>query len=84
VCDVTFVFTIDDGKCYSMGEGTEGQLGVGKVVQLSYMPQLMEMQSHGSEVKQIALGASHTLILLESGRVLACGANKSGQLGIGM
>ena len=36
-----------------------------------------------SEVLDIALGGRHTLILMKSGEVLACGHGRNGQLGVG-
>ncbi|MCC8166402.1 MAG: hypothetical protein LIQ31_09670 [Planctomycetes bacterium] len=38
-------------------------------------------ERYSPDIKQVAVGWSHTLILLNSGRVLSCGNNNSGQLG---
>ncbi len=36
---------------------------------------------HSSHIKQVSCGFCHTLILLETGKVLSCGYNEKGQLG---
>ena len=38
----------------------------------------------GCPCKANSLGFSHTIILLEEGKVMACGDGKKGQLGLGM
>ena len=43
----------------------------------------MEVAALGRDNAQIAAGSYHTVVLKADGRVMACGANGSGQLGDG-
>ena len=74
------------GKVYSWGEGTYGQLGLGKFVNESSPAEMnipTVLGSSNSKVRQINAGYKHCGLVTEEGQLLLCGANKEGQLGIG-
>src|SRR5262245_4147890 len=70
-----------DGKVFSFGMNDYGQLGLGEECKLGNKfkeePQLIKYLDN---VKQIACGAYHSLILTENRRVMAFGMNNFGQL----
>lgn len=69
----------NQGALFMWGAGDSGQLGTSKKEN-----ELLPVKLEGVErVQGIALGAVHSLILSETGRVLATGGNSFGQLGIG-
>ncbi|XP_076173074.1 HECT and RLD domain containing E3 ubiquitin ligase 4 isoform X2 [Ptiloglossa arizonensis] len=76
------VFLTLDGRVFTCGEGSYGQLGHGRDSKEILPRQVMELM--GSTVTQISCGESHTLALVPSrGRVYAWGLGRSGQLGNG-
>jgi alpha-tubulin suppressor-like RCC1 family protein len=69
-----------DGKAWSWGLNTEGQVGDGSGASTRSVP----VQVPGlAGVTAVAAGGRHTLVLLADGSVRAWGANDSGQLGDG-
>ena len=71
-----------DGRLFAWGRHNDGQLGVSGANTDRTSPVLVP--NFGlSRVKAVAAGDNHTLVLLADGKVLACGANSSGQLGDG-
>ena len=71
--------TARSGDVYAFGWNIYGDLGLGDM-DTRYIPTKIENLSN---VKAIAAGEHHTLILLENGDVYASGVNLSGQLGLG-
>ncbi|KAI0562536.1 secretion-regulating guanine nucleotide exchange factor [Gracilaria domingensis] len=67
------------GRSYSWGSGRHFQLGLTRPDD-QYEPVL---SSHSLNVKKIAHGATHTLILTTGGTIYAVGENERGCLGIG-
>jgi alpha-tubulin suppressor-like RCC1 family protein len=62
------------------GDNREGQLGAGKTRAKSATPLRVALPA-GTRVTQLAAGEEFTLALTAAGRVLAWGANSSGELG---
>uniref|UniRef100_A0A2C9JH74 HECT domain-containing protein n=1 Tax=Biomphalaria glabrata TaxID=6526 RepID=A0A2C9JH74_BIOGL len=70
-----------DGRVFTFGAGTYGQLGHGSCNNEILPRQVIELS--GSEVSQIACGRNHTLALnAKSGRLYAFGLGGVGQLGL--
>lgn len=67
----------------SWGSNSFGQLGLGKDIQSQPQPALVYHLT-GEAVIQVSAGATHTMILTLPGLVYCCGANQSGQLGLGL
>lgn len=65
------------------GANSHGQLGLGHVSELCETPQKLSCLPFDAErLKKIAGGGSHTLLLLDDGRVFGCGWNHKGQLAL--
>ncbi|XP_076460072.1 putative E3 ubiquitin-protein ligase HERC4 [Babylonia areolata] len=78
--DHTAVLTLD-GRMFTFGAGSYGQLGHGNSEDVIVPRQVMELS--GSEVTQIACGRRHTLAhVSNSGRLYSFGLGGSGQLGL--
>ena len=74
------------GKVYSWGEGTYGQLGLGKFVNETRPTEMLlptVLGSSNPKIRFINAGYKHCGLVTEDGQLLLCGANKEGQLGIG-
>ncbi|KAI8797509.1 E3 ubiquitin-protein ligase HERC4 isoform X1 [Biomphalaria glabrata] len=70
-----------DGRVFTYGAGTYGQLGHGSYNNEILPRQVIELS--GSEVSQIACGRSHTMAFVpKSGRLYTFGLGGSGQLGL--
>jgi alpha-tubulin suppressor-like RCC1 family protein len=69
----------DDGKVYSAGLNSAGQLGLGNDYNKSSFTKVTSL----SGVSAIAAGFGHSLALTNSGEVYATGHNNKGQLGLG-
>lgn len=70
------------GDVLSWGSNSFGQLGLGKDIQSQPRPALVYHLT-GVAVSQVSAGATHTMVLTLPGLVYCCGANQSGQLGLG-
>ena len=78
----------NNNKVFVFGYNEFGQLGLGHNDN-QCTPQILELESE-SEFKsksdekpvQIACGGSHTILLMNSGRIFGFGSNKYGQLGL--
>ncbi|KRX07811.1 Regulator of chromosome condensation 1/beta-lactamase-inhibitor protein II [Pseudocohnilembus persalinus] len=68
----------DQGKIYSFGRGTSGQLGLGNFLNQE-TPQLIQQLN---DIVQIKSGESHNLALNKQGHVYSWGINNQGQLGL--
>lgn len=70
---------LENGRVYSCGYNEFGQLGLGD----PYFEKLPQLVAGVEDVKAIAAGARHSLVVLENGEVYSFGANDHGQLGQG-
>lgn len=68
----------DDGRLFVHGFGSGGRLGLGAEVNASV---LRPTQVPLSDVRTVALGNNHTLVVTNQGQLLSFGSNSSGQLG---
>ena len=76
----TFILK-NDGSLWSCGYNTNGQLGLGDDSNRHAFTQVTT--NINNDVKQIACGQVHTIIIKNDGSVWACGYNANGQLGLG-
>eukprot|EP00927_Polykrikos_kofoidii_P046756 TRINITY_DN40894_c0_g1_i1.p1 TRINITY_DN40894_c0_g1~~TRINITY_DN40894_c0_g1_i1.p1 ORF type:complete len:1200 (-),score=154.65 TRINITY_DN40894_c0_g1_i1:81-3680(-) len=74
----------DEGRVFTFGDNTYGQLGLGPKVPSTSFPEPLEhfMRSSG-KVRLLAAGDNHTVAVTTSDRVFSWGANSNGQLGVG-
>jgi alpha-tubulin suppressor-like RCC1 family protein len=75
------LFLTNDGKVYSCGRNIESQLG--RTVDAAKPQGTPSIISTSFTISAIACGDFYTLILTNYGKVYSCGANASGQLGLG-
>lgn len=74
------VVTAADGRVFSWGLGSHGQLGLGGT---DPAPAPRQVTALGAQrVSAVAAGIAHTLFLLAGGGVAACGMNTYGALGL--
>jgi alpha-tubulin suppressor-like RCC1 family protein len=73
------LFICADGKCYSMGRNTHGQLGNDSMAQ-SLSPVLITALEKHVIVKG-SVGRHHSLFLTDAGIVFGCGINVLGEVG---
>ena len=71
---------LSNGTVEAWGDNENGQLGIGGTSEAVELPAAVKGLTG---VKAIAAGAEFSLALLENGKVMAWGANESGQLGTG-
>jgi alpha-tubulin suppressor-like RCC1 family protein len=80
------MFLENTGRVLGCGENNYGQLGIGinEAKNLPvYVQKSLTTNDFLENIVQISSGAVHTMFLENTGRVLCCGWNKDGQLGIG-
>ena len=70
-----------DGSLWTCGLNDKGQLGLGDDNNRTMFNQVTT--NINNDVKQIACGQYHTLLLKNDGSLWACGSNTNGQLGLG-
>ncbi|CDW82033.1 UNKNOWN [Stylonychia lemnae] len=70
------------GECYSWGQGTNGALGIGQVIQRFKPTQIEELK--GQVIIDVQCGAKHTLLMNVNHEILSCGNGMNGQLGLGV
>eukprot|EP01083_Nonionella_stella_P294005 999713_1 len=74
------LFLTAKGKVYSIGSNDSGQCGLYEDIKFVDIPTLIPIKD--TFIKQIACGELHNLFLNKSGKLLVCGFNYCGQLGI--
>ncbi|XP_042351945.1 secretion-regulating guanine nucleotide exchange factor [Plectropomus leopardus] len=74
------VLITENGEVLVCGQNHRGQLGLGHNADIST---LQLCPSLSQRVTKVACGWDFTLLLTDCGRVLACGSNAFGQLGVG-
>ena len=73
----------NDGSIWSCGYNGKGQLGLGTIDTNNTHTTFTQVTTNiNNDVKQIACGDQHTVILKNDGSVWACGYNSTGQLGV--
>ena len=81
-CGMSHVLALtNDGKLYSWGSNSEGQLGLGTDVRNEIKPKLISCLA-GVPISLIACGGYHSLAISKSGAVFGWGKNTFGQLGL--
>ncbi|XP_056906956.1 secretion-regulating guanine nucleotide exchange factor isoform X1 [Takifugu flavidus] len=70
----------EDGEVFVCGQNHRGQLGLGHLTDISTLQRCLGLTQ---TVTNVTCGWDFTLFLTDSGRVLSCGSNAFGQLGIG-
>ena len=75
----TFIIK-NDGSVYSCGDNANGYLGLGDANNRNIFNKVTT--NINNDVKQIACGGNHTIILKNDGSVYSCGYNANGQLGL--
>ena len=70
-----------DGQVYSWGDNTYGQLGVGNNDGRTQPSRVRSLD--GVQVRAVASGDFHTVLLSKNGKLLSWGKNNNGQLGLG-
>ena len=82
-CGGAHTFAVSDmGKTFSWGQGACGQLGLGSKPPVVFLPTQVPSLSD-KQVRGVACGFGHTVIVLAGGECLTCGWNKTGQCGDG-
>jgi len=71
---------LENGDVYAFGENFHGQLGLGDTDDRLWPQKVPDLPG---PARAVAGGMGHSLFLLQSGEVYACGLNASGQLGQG-
>jgi len=81
-CGDSHAAFISDGYIYTMGDNSNGRLGISKNIKSASTPNLIESLIKFYIVK-VTCGSAHTLALSDSGEVFAWGNGENGQLGLG-
>eukprot|EP00123_Amoebidium_parasiticum_P016693 comp23547_c0_seq1/m.39734 comp23547_c0_seq1/g.39734 ORF comp23547_c0_seq1/g.39734 comp23547_c0_seq1/m.39734 type:complete len:469 (-) comp23547_c0_seq1:310-1716(-) len=72
-----------EGDVYAWGRNTNGQLGLGHTRTVHVPAKVALLCSKDDPVVDIAAGKNHSLFATKTGRLLSCGGNEYGQLGLG-
>jgi len=78
---------LNTGKVLGFGLNNKGHLGIGNNTSRIYYPVEVDSQNsdyNGSNAIAISCGASHSMILLNTGKIISFGRNIYGQLGNGL
>ena len=79
--EASILVTVDD-KVFVIGNGPKGELGLGP--NFTYASTLQRIEGFpptGTEIKRIASGVAHTVVLLSNGDAWGWGNGRKGQLG---
>ena len=79
--DHTYILK-NDGSVWACGDNSSGQLGLGTTT-TKIKNTFTQVTTNISDVKQIACGDSHIIILKNDGSLWSCGNDGYGQLGLG-
>ena len=71
----------NNGEVWACGAGTNGVLGLGDVASRTLFTKVTT--NINNDVKQVACGRYHSIILKKDGSLWTCGQNSFGQLGLG-
>uniref|UniRef100_F6QU60 HECT and RLD domain containing E3 ubiquitin protein ligase family member 6 n=1 Tax=Monodelphis domestica TaxID=13616 RepID=F6QU60_MONDO len=71
-----------EGRVFSWGSGSDGQLGIREFKKLSSIPKKIDELS-SFKIIQVSCGHYHSIALAQDGRVFSWGKNNHGQLGLG-
>ncbi|AYV82571.1 MAG: chromosome condensation regulator [Hyperionvirus sp.] len=74
------IIILSDGTLMGSGANACGQLGVGDYKSKNIFT---EIRGIGKNIAEVVCGYAHTIIRLTDGRLLGCGDNLYGQLGLG-
>jgi alpha-tubulin suppressor-like RCC1 family protein len=77
------VCVTEDGSVFAFGGNANGQLGVADRLRESRLVPTLLRGLENKSIVHVAAGRLHTVFVTGDGLVLACGANESGQLGVG-
>lgn len=79
----------EDSQLFVWGENRLGHLGVGKTKEYDYNSRYVSRCFNSAHVlismpkiKAVACGREHSIVLTVNGRILTCGSNNFGQLGV--
>jgi len=72
---------LENGKCLTCGDNSNGQLGHGEINKPIFN-NINFLETSIISVRNIVLGESHSILLLDNGKVFTCGSNQYGKLGI--
>ena len=75
------IILANDGSLWACGNNKYGELGL--VMGKSYTTFTQVTTNINNDVKQVACGTYHTMIIKNDGSVWACGFNNNGELGLG-
>ena len=79
----TFILKTD-GSVWSCGANSDGELGLGTSGSGTNRTTFTQVTTNiNNDVKQIACGHAHVIILKTDGSIYSCGLNEDGQLGLG-
>ncbi|AYV80981.1 MAG: chromosome condensation regulator [Harvfovirus sp.] len=73
------IIKLSDGTLMGYGWNRYGQLGLGDQITRTTF---VEIDTIPKNIEEISCGASHTIIKLTDGRLMSCGYNASGELGL--
>ena len=74
------VVVCEDGAAFSFGRNDFGQLGLGDATDRKEPTRIESLRMH--TVSSVACGQYHTMFVVDGGRVMGCGKNDYGQLGL--
>ncbi|AYV81200.1 MAG: chromosome condensation regulator [Harvfovirus sp.] len=74
------IIRLNDGKLMSCGNNLYGQLGLGDYKTRNLF---CDIPGIGKNIVELAYGFYHTIIRLTDGRLMSCGFNMFGELGLG-
>lgn len=82
-CGEQFTLALsENGDIYSWGDGANGQLGLGYVVEQLEPKKISNFSSEDVVFTKISAGKEHALALSDSGDIYVWGGNMFGQLGL--